>query len=269
MKWFIQPRAWFLTCCLLLVANSGLFMRRALYANASVFRPVPPTVHRTSATSPALYLPMIIQHTNTEPGPGDTVYTGEATYYAATGGGNCSFDPTPDNLMVAALNTTDYANARLCGAFVEVSGPGGSAVVRIVDRCPGCAPGDIDLSREAFAAIADPALGRVPVQWRVVSPELAGPVVYHFKDGSNPYWTAVQVRNHRNPVATLEYQAADGTFRPVERLMYNYFVEPAGMGAGPYTFRITDIYGNSLLDSGIVPVENAEVAGSAQFPVSP
>jgi expansin (peptidoglycan-binding protein) len=139
-------------------------------------------------------------------------------------------------------------------------------MVRIVDRCPGCAPGDIDLSREAFALIADPVQGRVPISWRVVSPNLDGPVVYRFKEGSNQWWTAVQVRNHRNPVAKFEYLASDGQFREVPRTNYNYFVEAAGMGTGPYTFRVTDIYGNTLTDSGIPFSEAGEVAGSAQFP---
>src|SRR6188768_438056 len=30
--------------------------------------------------------------------------SGEATYYAADGGGACLFDPSPDDLMVAAIN---------------------------------------------------------------------------------------------------------------------------------------------------------------------
>jgi expansin (peptidoglycan-binding protein) len=209
-----------------------------------------------------LYLPIV----QTPAAPPEPINTGEGTFYAATGAGNCSFDPSPDDLMVAALNTTDYASAQMCGAFVEVTGPQGTIMVRIVDRCPGCAPGDIDLSREAFALIADPVQGRVPINWRVVSPNLDGPVVYQFKEGSNQWWTAVQVRNHRNPVAKFEYLASDGQFREVPRTNYNYFVEAAGMGTGPYTFRVTDIYDNTLTDSAIPFSEAGEVAGSAQFP---
>ncbi|KAG5640627.1 hypothetical protein DXG03_007888 [Asterophora parasitica] len=42
---------------------------------------------------------------------------------------------------------------------------GKSIVVKIVDRCEGCKPGDIDLTPAAFAALADPALGRTDVEW--------------------------------------------------------------------------------------------------------
>ncbi len=222
-----------------------------------------------------IFLPLVLLNSSTTqpvqlvPGlPFNPLETrsGEGTYYAATGAGNCSFAASPDDLMVAAVNWPDYTNAWLCGAYIEVNGPDGRVVVRVVDSCPSCATGDIDLSREAFARIADPVRGRVPISWKVVSPVISGSIVYQFKDGSNPYWTAVQIRNHRNPVHSLEYRASDGTFKPAGRVDYNYFIETSGMGSGPFTFRVTDIYGNVLTDSGIPFVENGEVQGSGQFP---
>jgi len=41
-----------------------------------------------------------------------------------------------------------------------------SIQVKIVDRCVGCKRGDIDLTPAAFAALADPALGRTSVTWQ-------------------------------------------------------------------------------------------------------
>lgn len=194
------------------------------------------------------------------------VHTGEGTYYNATGAGNCSFDPSPQDLMVAALNQVDYADSALCGAFIQVVGPLGPVIVRVVDQCPGCPEGDVDLSQEAFALIAPLSAGRVPITWQLLSPQLDSPIVYHFKDGSNQWWTAVQIRNHRNPILKLEYLDNSGNFQEVPRLSYNYFVEASGMGPGPYTFRVTDILGNTLTDSGIPHVENGDVNGSGQFP---
>ena len=108
------------------------------------------------------------------------------------------------------------------------------------------------------------------ITWQVVSPDLPGPVAYHFKDGSNQWWTAVQVRNHRNPMAKFEYLDAGGQWVAVPRTDYNYFVQTnPGMGPGPYTFRVTDSYGNMLTDSGIPHIENGTVNGAAQFPPGP
>jgi expansin (peptidoglycan-binding protein) len=143
-------------------------------------------------------------------------------------------------------------------------------MVRIVDLCPECQAGHLDLSREAFALIDELYLGRVPITWQIVSPALPGPIVYHFKDGSNQWWTAVQVRNHRNPVAKLEYLDSGGQWVAVPRTDYNYFVQTnPGMGPGPYSFRVTDSYGNVLIDHGIPHIENGSVDGAAQFPPGP
>ena len=223
---------------------------------------------KASALAPAVFLPLVIGEIDA-PIPFGEVHTGEGTYYDATGAGNCSFDASPDNLMVAAMNYTDYDNAALCGAYVQVTGPKGVVVVRIVDRCPQCPVGDIDLSQEAFALIADLADGRVPISWRLVSLPLDGPIVYHFKEGSNQWWTAVQIRNHRNPIARFEYLSSDGVFMEAPRTDYNYFVESSGMGPGPYTFRVTDVFGYTIIDSGVAHVENGDVTGSGQFPPPP
>ena len=224
-----------------------------------------------AATDHAIFVPLILKLGSTSSGGGAT-HTGEATYYAeADGGGNCSFDPTPQDLMVGAMNHTDYANSAICGAYVELTGPNGMITIRIVDQCPECPAGNIDLSPSAFAKIAELVKGRVPISWRIVSPDISGPIRYQFKEGSSQWWTAVQIRNHRNPIAKFEYLDKNGQFKAVPREDYNYFVqsEPSGMGEGPYTFRVTDSYGNVLADSGIALKVAGEVAGSAQFPKMP
>jgi expansin (peptidoglycan-binding protein) len=220
----------------------------------------------TDSLEPAAYLP-ILQTPNSDVAVpfGDT-FTGEGTYYFATGAGNCLFEPSPNDLMVAALNDADYGNAEWCGGYIQVAGPNGFVLVRIVDRCADCPSGDVDLSLEAFAHIADPILGRVPIRWQFVSTPQAGNIIYQFKDGSNPWWTAVQIRNHRNPIATVEYQNKQGDWVNAPRTQYNYFLEAAGMGEGPFTFRVTDIFGNQIVTANVPLVPNEEVIGNGQFP---
>jgi len=194
--------------------------------------------------------------------------SGEATYYAADGTGNCSFDPDPGR-MVAAMNAVDYDTAAWCGACLRVQGPEGEVTVRVVDQCPGCAHGDLDLSREAFEQIAPLAAGRVPITWHEVACDVDGPIGYHFKDGSNPWWTAIQIRDHRYPIASLEAQTSAGTFEPIQRVSYNYFVSTDGLGKGPYTLRVTDTRGQVLEDTGIELGDDVTRRGAAQFPRCP
>lgn len=192
------------------------------------------------------------------------VHTGDGTYYDADGSGNCSFDPTGD-LMVAAMNHTDYAASAACGACVHIEGPSGEVTVRIVDRCPECPQGDIDLSPQAFQKLADLSLGRIDISWTYVACDAPGPIVYHFKEGSNQWWTAVQIRDSRYAVSKLEVDSGDG-FVDVPRVDYNYFVKDSGMGPGPYTFRVTDVEGQTLTDTGIPFIEAGDAPGAAQFP---
>lgn len=197
---------------------------------------------------------------------GEPTHSGEATYYDfADGSGNCSFDPTPNDLMVGAMNHVDYAASAACGACARIQGPNGQVTVRIVDQCPECPQGDIDLSPEAFVLIAELAQGRVPISWQYAPCTVSGPIQYRFKEGSNQWWTAVQLRNHRHAISQFEVEK-DGSFVVVPRQDYNYFVDASGMGPGPYTFRVTDVYGQVLVDSGIAHQEAQIVEGAAQFP---
>ncbi|WP_141588848.1 expansin EXLX1 family cellulose-binding protein [Myxococcus sp. AB056] len=189
---------------------------------------------------------------------------GIATYYNATGSGNCSYEPTGD-LMVAAMNTPQYANSAACGQCVDITGPKGSVRVRIVDRCPECESGHLDLSREAFARIAEMQQGRVNITWTPVSCDVAGNIEYHFKNGSNPWWTAIQVRNHRLPIQKLEWRRGTGGWQDVPRESYNYFVNLSGMGDGPFSVRVTAVDGQQLEDTLDRVLDNRSAEGSGQF----
>lgn len=190
-------------------------------------------------------------------------YTGEGTFYGATGAGACSFEAGSDR-MIAAMNHTDYENSQACGAYLAVTGPNGVTIrIKIVDECPECRPGDLDLSAEAFAKLANPSAGRIRISWTLLSPALSGPVAYRYKEGSSQWWCAIQVRNHRNPVRMLEVKVG-GTWRSLPRTSYNYFLSANGTGCGS-AIRITDLYGQQLTASGIGIRPNVVQQGSGQF----
>lgn len=217
------------------------------------------------------WMPMVFsQPFVEEPLPENPLIDGVATYYNATGSGACSYGSSPNNLMVAAIDPDNYGRSRLCGAYIRVIGPKDEVVVRIVDLCPGCGTNHLDLSREAFETIANLSSGRVAVTWQLLSPDLDGPVAYRFSGTSNQWYTSLQVRNHRNPVTGLEFLNSRGEWVSVFRTSYNYFVQSdPGMGVGPYTFRLTDIYGNQLIDTDIPHLPGEIVEGADQFPRGP
>ncbi len=198
-------------------------------------------------------------------GPFGPVEDGLATFYDATGAGACGFDPTPSDLDVVALDTRQYQKGAWCGACVRVDGPKGSVTVRVVDECPTCdSAKHLDLSRSAFAKIAEPAKGRVDVQWQFVSCAVSGPIAFKFKEGSNEWWTAVQVRNHAYPLKSVEAKVGS-EWKALERVEYGYFVAADGLGPGPYDFRVTSLDGQALEETGIAFAEGAVVSGRKQF----
>lgn len=197
----------------------------------------------------------------------DPMQSGEATHYDADGTGKCSFEkPASGPLLVAAASHADYAALASCGTCLVVVGPDDAEIlVRVVDRCPACKPGDLDLSREAFELLSPLKKGRIPIRWLPVPCDVDGPLAYHFKPGSNAQWAAIQVRNHRYPIAALHVRDRSGAFVALDRADYNFFVGK-GLGDGPHTLRVTDARGQTYVESGVTGPDHT---GSAQLPYCP
>ncbi|KAI3645990.1 hypothetical protein MP228_008918 [Amoeboaphelidium protococcarum] len=94
-------------------------------------------------------------------------YSGDGTFYQPNNGfGSCGQRlQNSDKICALSFAHTDKIG---CGKCVEVKGPKGSIVVKVMDKCAGCKDGDIDLSQSAFEMIADKNVGRLKMQWRVV-----------------------------------------------------------------------------------------------------
>ena len=203
--------------------------------------------------------------------PKGTVHTGDGTFYGGGyEGGCCMLEPiSRDDYWIVAMNIVDYNNAQLAGAYLEVTGELGTINMLVTDLLPEGKKGDLDLYTDAFPLIAPVEKGRVPVSWKIVPLDSAenAPVSYKYKEGSSPYWCGVQVRNHRYPITKLEYLDKNGNFVEIKRRNYNYF-ESMDMGAGPFTFRITDIYGQVIVDENIPFTEDDTeiIQGHVQFP---
>ncbi|KAF2235107.1 hypothetical protein EV356DRAFT_419927, partial [Viridothelium virens] len=102
-----------------------------------------------------------------------TSYTGDATYFA-TGSGACGWDTTTNNNIVAVAESmfdqygdSDPNNNPMCGKSITINYGGKSFPAVVVDRCTGCADGDLDYSQNMFEAIiGSTSIGRqTGVSW--------------------------------------------------------------------------------------------------------
>lgn len=202
--------------------------------------------------------------------PKGTVHTGDGTFYGGGYEGGCAMlDPVSKDYWIVAMNLADYNNAQLAGAYLEVTGELGTINMLVTDLLPEGKKGDLDLYTDAFPLIAPAEKGRVPVSWKIIPLDSAdnAPISYKYKEGTTEYWCGIQIRNHRYPVTMLEYLDENGEFIEIERRQYNYF-ESDSMGKGPFTFRITDIYGQVIIDENIpLSYDDTEIIqGNVQFP---
>jgi hypothetical protein len=176
----------------------------------------------------------------------------KATFFELKGTGHCSFPKPPSDDLFVALGHGVYGNAEPCGSYLDVTGPKGKVRVKVIDSCPECADNHLDLSRAAFKKIADPVDGIAPISFKKVrSPSVPGPLSVRIKEGASQYWFAALIDNHANPLTSVKVSNRGGTFRSAQRADYNYWIIDDGAGSGPFTIKITDVYGKTSTLTGI------------------
>ena len=180
--------------------------------------------------------------------------SGAATHYelASGGMGNCSYPSPPAGQLYVALPPSEYGSSAACGSYLQVSGPDGSVTVEVVDQCPECQAGHIDLSEQAFAKIAPLSAGLVPVTYRTLAdPPLPAPLSMLVKTGSSAYWLALLPINNGNPLATVAVSQGSGGWQELSRTTYGYWLASSGAGPGPFSVRLTDSLGHQATMHGI------------------
>jgi expansin (peptidoglycan-binding protein) len=167
--------------------------------------------------------------------------SGTATFYTLDGLPNCGYPEAAASGTYVALSPADFAGSAACGTVFDVTGPKGTVRVTVADQCPECEPGHLDLAGPAFARIAEPVAGIVPITFtRVLDPPIPGPVRVRVKEGSSRYWLALLPIDTGNPLASVSAQG-----KALARTGYGYWVAAAGAGPGPYQVRLTDDRGHS------------------------
>ncbi|KAK4610615.1 Allergen Asp f 7 [Fulvia fulva] len=103
-----------------------------------------------------------------------TEYMGDLTYYAV-GLGACGLTSTEQEHIVAisekifdSYNNGNPNNNPLCGKYITITGKNGEEYqAKIVDRCPGCDEGSLDLPQNFFNMCTSNGDGRVSgMKWK-------------------------------------------------------------------------------------------------------
>lgn len=217
-------------------------------------------------------------------------YEGRATFYDAAnpagGKGNSGYDVLSGDALagITAINNVQWNGSEASGAFLEVSGPKqreGAApiIVQVSDQLYERADG-LDLSAEAFFEVADPVDGVVDIEYKLVSPDdnFVTPYGYSIGQGivvegipeSNPYYGAIRLNNHRNPVESVDLLEEDGSLVSLERGSDNRFVLSTGSDvSGAQDLVVTDIFGQqvTLDDINLTSGSSNDVITGEQFDI--
>jgi expansin (peptidoglycan-binding protein) len=185
--------------------------------------------------------------------PATSAHSGKATFYDLDGGTpNCSYPSAPGDDLFVALGPSEYSNAAACGTYLDVTGPKGKVRVKVIDKCPECDTGHLDLSRTAFKKIGAESAGVIPITYKtVVNPATPGPLSVRMPEGVSQYYFAALIDNHGNQLSSVKVAGRSGTFHSAKRADYNDWIIDGGAGSGPFKIKVSDVYGRTATLTGI------------------
>jgi hypothetical protein len=183
----------------------------------------------------------------------------------------CGYVPGEVPRFFAAVDSTVFNGSAACGACVIIETPAGMVEARIVDLGPEPTPENPTAFAVSRAAIdvLDPGGSTFVtrgVDWHFAPCTLSTPgMTFKLQKGSSASYAAVLIENHRYRLAKVEYKVR-GTYYPLTRSTYNYWIASQGMGTGPFTLRMTDGLGQTVEQAGIPLTPENVFRGEAQFP---
>ncbi|KAI9982582.1 hypothetical protein PInf_008554 [Phytophthora infestans] len=206
---------------------------------------------------------------------GDTYFTGDGTSYTLgqVSAGNCNFMYDPGvGSNYAALNNEQWESTHNCGRCAEVScddprcsDTTSTQIVYIVDRCPECKQGDLDLSPTVFKALTGSDPSRYTIKWKFVDCPVTGNVQYCTKSGSSSSWLAIQPANFANGVASMKIANQDVTM--VDSCFYYLLNGGSNVDMSAVSVELTSVSGETITQTLSLIADNC-TEGTSNFGAS-
>lgn len=90
-------------------------------------------------------------------------FSGQFTYFD-DGMGACGQESQPGDFIVA-LNSGQYDGGKYCGETITITYNGKTTQAKIMDECPGCGDGGLDMSTGLFKFFASESVGVLEGTW--------------------------------------------------------------------------------------------------------
>ncbi|KAI1428281.1 carbohydrate-binding module family 63 protein [Xylaria sp. FL1777] len=198
-----------------------------------------------------------------------TAVTGKSTFYGGNlNGGTCSFTTytLPSGIYGTAFSGSAWDSAEHCGACLEVTANGKSITVMIVDECPECDEGHLDLFQNAFQVLSPSSTDILSTSYTFVECPISSPLILHNKSGTSAYWFSMQVVNANEAVSKLEVSTDGGsTWKSTTRQNYNFFENSSGFGTDTVTVRVTSESGSTVVVKNVSVASDSQVTAGSNF----
>lgn len=152
-----------------------------------------------------------------------------------------------EGTYLAGVDNAFNGAGQLCDACALITTKQGNKtlLVRIITTGVSNAPGDMDLSPEAFQQLGDD--GVRAMTWQLAKcPAGNGTLALQFQTGAHTDWTSFWVRNPRLPLAKVEVKSArHADFVPLRRETDGTWNDDSGFGVGSFTLRFTATTGET------------------------
>lgn len=160
--------------------------------------------------------------------------------------------PKKAQKMFAAINSEMWNGGENCGKCVQVWCVDSFCKKRfepqtlmVVDKCPECGPGDLDLSNPAYQEITGIWPHRLKFEWKFVDCldtfDYGDKIRMDLKAGPNQWWRAFYFSMNKEPLANV---TLDG--RPLSKAEFGFWNDWNELGKGPHKLVLTSETGKTL-----------------------
>ena len=164
----------------------------------------------------------------------------------------CSYRFLPEKAKTnfVAINLPQWDEGRACGKCVNVwctdpfcTTQFEPVKLMVVDLCPECKEGDLDLSIPAYEDVTGrwPHRLRVEWEWTDCGEWYDDDIRMDIKDGSNDWWRGFYFSNSRYPLRSISINGRD-----LERQEFNFWTDRGDLGKGPYKIALTASTGETV-----------------------
>ena len=183
-----------------------------------------------------------------------------------------AFGPYPEKIQqiegkyLAGLELTHNGKGEICDACIKIETDRGKSLILRVITTGYTTPNSIDVSPAAYEILNSGEYPRY-MSWYVVKcPDNGKNIYYQFKSQSNPWWTAVWVRNVSLPVLKVEAKSEMHTeWQTLTRESDGSYVDHSGFGTGSFSIRVTAIDGTLIEDTYSVYTPGDLLESGSQF----